>query len=74
MHAKQRDPGMDGRSIGCSDLNATAAVKWCWEYLKPYNEQLELRKFAEKLGEEFEEGIQAVDICDITGRGGSCGS
>ena len=27
-----------------------------------------------RLGEEFEEGVQAIDICDITGRGGSCGS
>jgi ribonucleoside-diphosphate reductase alpha chain len=27
----------------------------------------------EKLGQEFEENIQTNDICDITGRGGSCG-
>ena len=27
-----------------------------------------------KLGEEFEESIEAHDICDITGRGGSCGN
>jgi len=27
----------------------------------------------DKLGEEFEEHIEASDICDITGRGGSCG-
>lgn len=26
-----------------------------------------------KLGEEFEEHIQANDVCDITGKGGSCG-
>ena len=26
-----------------------------------------------KLGEEFEEHVEAVDICDITGKGGSCG-
>ena len=25
------------------------------------------------LGEEFEEGVQTHDICDITGKGGSCG-
>jgi len=27
-----------------------------------------------KLGEEFEEGVQVTDICDITGRGGTCGA
>lgn len=27
-----------------------------------------------KLGEEFEESIQMHDVCDITGRGGSCGT
>tara|TARA_R110002074_G_scaffold55691_1_gene137922 strand:- start:412 stop:546 length:135 start_codon:yes stop_codon:yes gene_type:complete len=27
----------------------------------------------EKLGEEFEEGLETHDICDITGHGGSCG-
>lgn len=27
----------------------------------------------EKLGEEFEENVTTNDICDITGRGGSCG-
>jgi ribonucleoside-diphosphate reductase alpha chain len=27
----------------------------------------------EKLGEEFEEGIQMHDVCSITGKGGSCG-
>ena len=27
----------------------------------------------EKLGEEFEEGVEAHDICNITQRGGSCG-
>ena len=26
-----------------------------------------------KLGEDFEEGVEAHDICDITGHGGSCG-
>ena len=33
----------------------------------PYHEAVE------KLGEEFEEGIQSHDICDISGKGGSCG-
>ena len=28
----------------------------------------------EKLGEEYEEAIETSDICDITGRGGSCGT
>ena len=27
-----------------------------------------------KLGEEYEEAIETSDICDITGRGGSCGT
>ena len=27
----------------------------------------------DKLGEEFEEGVEAHDICNITQRGGSCG-
>jgi hypothetical protein len=27
----------------------------------------------EKLGEEFEDNIQAHDICDISGTGGVCG-
>lgn len=27
----------------------------------------------DKLGEEFEEGVEAHDICDISGKGGSCG-
>ena len=27
----------------------------------------------DKLGEEFEEGVETHDICDITGHGGSCG-
>ncbi len=27
----------------------------------------------DKLGEEFEEGLEANDVCDITGHGGSCG-
>lgn len=27
----------------------------------------------EKLGEEFEEAVQTHDVCDITGKGGSCG-
>lgn len=34
----------------------------------PYNEA------KEKLGEVFEEHIEASDICSITGRGGSCGA
>jgi ribonucleoside-diphosphate reductase alpha chain len=33
----------------------------------PYNEAVD------KLGEEFEEGLETHDICDITGHGGSCG-
>ena len=33
----------------------------------PYNEAME------KLGEEFEDNIQAHDICDISGTGGVCG-
>jgi len=33
----------------------------------PYKEAVE------KLGEEFEEGLETHDICDITGHGGSCG-
>ena len=33
----------------------------------PYNEAVS------KLGEEFEEGIQTHDVCDITGKGGTCG-
>ena len=33
----------------------------------PYSEAVD------KLGEEFEEGVEAHDICDITGHGGSCG-
>lgn len=33
----------------------------------PYEEAVE------RLGEEFEEGIQTHDICDISGHGGSCG-
>lgn len=33
----------------------------------PYSEALS------KLGDEFEEAVQMSDICDITGRGGSCG-
>ena len=33
----------------------------------PYSEALE------KLGEEFEDNIQAHDICEISGMGGSCG-
>lgn len=36
--------------------------------LVPYKEAVE------KLGEEFEEGIEAIDVCSITGRGGVCGS
>lgn len=28
----------------------------------------------DKLGEEFEEYVELNDVCDITGRGGSCGS
>ena len=34
----------------------------------PYSEAVD------KLGEEFEESIEAHDICDITGHGGSCGA
>ncbi len=33
----------------------------------PYKEAVD------KLGEEFEEGLETHDICDITGHGGSCG-
>ena len=33
----------------------------------PYKEAVE------KLGEEFEEGVETHDICSITGHGGSCG-
>lgn len=33
----------------------------------PYKEAVE------KLGEEFEEGLESHDICSITGHGGSCG-
>jgi ribonucleoside-diphosphate reductase alpha chain len=33
----------------------------------PYSEAVE------KLGEEFEEAVQTHDICDIGGKGGSCG-
>ncbi len=33
----------------------------------PYSEAVE------KLGEEFEEGLETHDICSITGHGGSCG-
>jgi len=33
----------------------------------PYSEAVE------KLGEEFEEGVETHDICEITGHGGSCG-
>lgn len=33
----------------------------------PYKEAVD------KLGEEFEEGVETHDICDITGHGGSCG-
>jgi len=33
----------------------------------PYKEAID------KLGEDFEEGVEAHDICDITGHGGSCG-
>ena len=28
----------------------------------------------ERLGEEFQEHVETIDICDITGKGGSCGS
>ena len=31
------------------------------------------REAVDKLGEEFEEGLETHDICDITGHGGSCG-
>ena len=33
----------------------------------PYSEAVE------KLGEEFEEHVETHDICDVTGKGGSCG-
>lgn len=33
----------------------------------PYSEAVE------RLGEEFEEGVEVHDICDISGKGGSCG-
>jgi ribonucleoside-diphosphate reductase alpha chain len=26
-----------------------------------------------KLGDEYEEGVETMDVCDITGKGGSCG-
>ena len=31
------------------------------------------KEAVEKLGDEFEESVETHDICDITGRGGSCG-
>lgn len=31
------------------------------------------REAAANLGMEFEEGVQSHDVCDITGKGGSCG-
>ena len=34
----------------------------------PYEEAVQ------RLGEEFEEGVEAHDVCDITGRGGTCGA
>ena len=36
--------------------------------------KLPYKEVITKLGEEFEESVEAHDICDITGRGGSCGS
>ena len=35
--------------------------------------KVEYKDAVDKLGEEFEEHVEAVDICDITGKGGSCG-
>jgi ribonucleoside-diphosphate reductase alpha chain len=37
--------------------------------LTPVNYQ----EAVDKLGTEFEEGVEAHDICDISGKGGSCG-
>jgi len=35
--------------------------------------QVSYSEAVDKLGEEFEEGVQTHDICEITGKGGSCG-
>ena len=53
--------GMRGFTVypdGCRGGQPLAAV--------PYSEAVE------KLGEEFEEGVETHDICDITGHGGTC--
>jgi ribonucleoside-diphosphate reductase alpha chain len=36
--------------------------------------KVEYTEAVDKLGEEFEESIETHDICDITGRGGTCGA
>lgn len=35
--------------------------------------QVKYAEAVDKLGEEFEEGVETHDICDLTGHGGSCG-
>ena len=35
--------------------------------------RVDYKDAADKLGEEFDEHVETSDICDITGRGGSCG-
>ena len=35
--------------------------------------KVDYKDAVDKLGEEFEEHVETSDICDITGRGGSCG-
>ena len=36
--------------------------------------KVDYKDAVDKLGEEFEEHVETSDICDITGRGGSCGT
>ena len=36
--------------------------------------RVDYKDAVDRLGEEFEEHVEASDICDITGRGGSCGT
>ena len=36
--------------------------------------KVDYREAVNKLGEEFEEHVETSDICNITGRGGSCGT
>jgi len=36
--------------------------------------KVDYKDAVDKLGEEFEEHVEISDICDITGRGGSCGT